>query len=50
LELLAVEEWDRVLEQHGLPPGLALGLGEATGPVAGVLGQVYTRAGEQGVV
>jgi len=39
-----------MLEQHGLPPGLALGLGEPTGPVAGVLRQVDAWAAEQRVV
>jgi len=33
-----------------LPPGLALGLGERTRPVAGILGQVHTGAAKQRVV
>jgi len=49
-KLLTCEERDWVLEQHGLPPGLALGLGEPTGPVARVLGQMHARTAKQRVV
>ena len=36
-----------MLQEHGLSPGLALGLQD--GPVAGVLGQAHARAGEHRV-
>jgi len=49
-KLLTGEEWDRVLEQHGLPPGLALGLGEPTGSVARILSQMHAGNAKQRVV
>ena len=39
-----------MLEQHRLPPGLALGLREPTGSVAWVLSQVHSRTAKQRVV
>ena len=50
--LALAQEGDGVLEQHGLPAGLAAlaGVGEGGAAVARILGQLQPRARQQGVV